>query len=148
LAVGKLRPEAKPTLAVIVDQDGRRSLVTRTADGKSRTQKLNKNFKSNPTALAFHDVDQDGLMDLVMLIPYEKVKVLLQKGESRDHKSEVRGQKSAGNSDREEVVENIFEEVDVAPPGGAIEQPWLSAADIDGDGKPELLLTQKNFVRA
>jgi hypothetical protein len=29
-----------------------------------------------------------------------------------------------------------------------IEQPWLSAADVDGDGKPELLLTQKNFVRA
>src|SRR5207302_6505897 len=41
-----------------------------------------------------------------------------------------------------------FEEIDVAPPGGAIEQPWLSAADIDGDGKPELLLTQKNYVRA
>jgi hypothetical protein len=41
-----------------------------------------------------------------------------------------------------------FEEIDVVPPGGAIEQPWLSAVDIDGDGKPELLLTQKNFVRA
>jgi hypothetical protein len=39
-------------------------------------------------------------------------------------------------------------EIDVAPPGGAIEQPWLSTADIDGDGKPELLLTQKNYVRA
>src|SRR5439155_12138458 len=29
-----------------------------------------------------------------------------------------------------------------------IEQPWLSTADVDGDGKPELLLTQKNFMRA
>jgi len=61
---------------------------------------------------------------LVVLIPYEKVKVLRQ------------------------VPGKDFEEIDVSPPGGAIEQPWLSTADIDGDGKPELLLTQKNFVRA
>jgi hypothetical protein len=38
--------------------------------------------------------------------------------------------------------------VDVDPPGGAMEQPWLASADVDGDGKPELLLPQKNFVRA
>jgi hypothetical protein len=36
----------------------------------------------------------------------------------------------------------------VCPPGGSIEQPWLRTADIDGDGKPELLLAQKNFLRA
>jgi hypothetical protein len=29
-----------------------------------------------------------------------------------------------------------------------VEQPWLSAADIDGDGRNELLLAQKNFLRA
>jgi len=58
------------------------------------------------------------------LIPYEKIKVLLQKTDS------------------------TFDEKDVDPPGGALEQPWLAAADVDGDGKPELLLPQKNFVRA
>jgi hypothetical protein len=124
MAVGKLRPDAKPTLAVLVDQDGRRSLVTRTADGKSKTQKLSEDFKSNPATMAFHDADQDGLNDLVILIPYEKVKVLRQ------------------------VPNKDFEEIDVEPPGGVIEQPWMTAADIDGDGKPELLLTQKNFLRA
>ncbi len=126
MAVGKFRPEDKPTLAVIVDQEGRRSLLTRTADGKARQFKLSESFVANPTTLAFHDVDQDGLTDLVALSPYEKVKVLRQKPG-----------KELG-----------FEEIDVAPPGGALEQPWLSVADIDGDGKPELLLTQKNFVRA
>src|SRR5438552_10229377 len=40
MAVGKLHSAEKPILAVIIDQDGRRSLVTRTADGKSKTQKL------------------------------------------------------------------------------------------------------------
>jgi hypothetical protein len=130
LAVGKLQPDAKPTLAVIVEQEGtgdegsKRVLITRTADGQSKTQTLSKSFKSNPTTLSFHDANQDGLADLVVLIPYEKVKILVQ------------------------VPDKDFDEVDVSPPGGAIEQPWLSAADVDGDGKPELLLTQKNFLRA
>jgi hypothetical protein len=124
MAVGALKPGAKPSLCVIVDQNGRRSLVVRAADGRMRTQKLSPNFKSNPTALVIHDVNQDGRADLVALIPYEKIKVLLQK--------------SGGG----------FDEEDVDPPGGAIEQPWVASADVDGDGKPELLLPQKNFVRA
>ena len=132
LATGKLQADGKPVLAVIVeqeskgDQEGGRLLIVRTADGKTKTQKLSKNFKANPTTLAFHDADQDGLTDLVILMPYEKVKILRQ------------------------VAGKDFEELDVDPPGGARElaQPWLAAADIDGDGKPELLLTQKNFLRA
>ncbi len=83
MAVGALKPGAKPTLAIIVDKDGQRSLVTRTADGKMKTQKLSDSFKSNPTTLAIQDVNQDGLADLVVLIPYEKIKVLLQKSRRR-----------------------------------------------------------------
>src|SRR5436309_4696919 len=124
LAVGTLKAGAKPILAVIVDQDGKRALVTRTSDGKARIQKLSEEFKANPTSMVLHDADQDGLVDLVVLIPYEKVKILRQ------------------------VPDKDFEELDVALPGGGLEQPWLSTADIDGDGKPELLLTQKNFLRA
>jgi hypothetical protein len=124
MAVGRLHPNDKPTLAVIVDQDGKRSLVTRTADGKGRTQKLSDDFKSNPSTMAFHDVNQDGLNDLVVLIPYEKIKVLLQ------------------------VEGKDFDEEDVAAPGGSVENPWMSSADVDGDGKPELLLAQRNFIRA
>jgi hypothetical protein len=124
MTVGALKPGAKPTLAIIMDKDGQRSLVTRSADGKMKSQKLSDSFKSSPAVFTFQDVNQDGLADLVILMPYEKVKVLLQK---------------AGGD---------FDEVDVDPPGGALEQPWLASADVDGDGKPELLLPQKNFVRA
>src|ERR1039458_7113905 len=124
MAVGALKDGAKPALALIVDKDGARSLVIRMADGKTTTQKFSDNFKSNPTALAIQDVNQDGLADIVVLIPYEKIKVMLQKKDGK------------------------FDEKDVDPPGGAMEQPWLAAADVDGDGKPELLLPQKNFVRA
>jgi hypothetical protein len=123
MALGPLKPGAPPSLAVIIDQDGRRSLVVRGTDGKTRTQKLAESFKSNPSAMAFHDANQDGLADLVVLIPYEKIKILLQ------------------------VPDKDFEEADVAPPGGPAEQPWMSTADVDGDGKPELLLAQKNFLR-
>jgi hypothetical protein len=72
----------------------------------------------------WHDVDQDGLADLVVLIPYEKMKVLRQTADSE------------------------FEELDLAPPGGTVEQPWVNVADVDGDGKSELLVAQKNFLRA
>ena len=124
MALGSLKPKAKPTLAVILDQDGKRLLFTRSADGKTKTQKLSENFKSNPSSLAFHDANQDGLADLVVLIPYEKIKVLIQ------------------------VADKPFDEQDISAPGGSAEQPWMSASDVDGDGKPELLLAQKNFLRA
>jgi len=124
MAVGLLQSGQKPVLAAILDQDPKRTLVIRTADGKTKTQKLNESFKSNPSSMAFHDVNQDGLADLVVLIPYEKIKVLIQ------------------------VSGKDFEETDVAPPGGTVEQPWMSAADVDGDGRSELLLAQKNFLRA
>ena len=124
LAVGPLQAGAKPALALILEKDDKRELQVRWEDGTIRSQKLNENFKSNPTTLAFHDVNQDGLNDLVVLTPYEKIKVLLQ------------------------VPDKPFDEQDIAPPGGSAEQPWMSTADVDGDGKPELLLAQKNFLRA
>lgn len=124
IVAGALQTNAKARLEIIVDQDGRRSLVSRSADGKNKTQKLSESFKANPTQLALHDADQDGLTDLVVLMPYEKIKILRQ------------------------VAGKDFEELDVTAPGGALEQPWLSSADVDGDRKVELLLPQKNFIRA
>ena len=32
-------------------------------------------------------------------------------------------------------IDGDFSELDVAPPGGALEQPWFSTADVDGDVK-------------
>lgn len=124
MAVGPLKPRAKPTLCIIVDKDGERSLVTETSEGKMRTQKLSEDFKSTPTSMTIEDITGDNRADLVILIPYEKIKVLIQK---RD-----------GN----------FDEENVDAPGGGMEQPWLASADLDGSGKPELLLPQKNFIRA
>jgi hypothetical protein len=142
-AVGAVKPGAKPSLAVITEREDKRpgkdkdskeetfnvrELVLRAADGTTTTQKLADSFKGNPTALAIHDANQDGLPDLVVLTPYEKIKVLVQLKEPKDGA--------------------LFTEADVNPPGGNSDAPWLATADVDGDGKPELLLAQKNFLRA
>lgn len=124
IATGKLKFEDKNVLAMITDVDGKRELQIRPAEGDPFRQKLSESFKANPSSLIIHDVDQDGMEDLIALIPYEKIKILLQ------------------------VKDGDFKEVDVAPPGGNTDQPWVSLADVDGDGKEELLLPQRNFLRA
>lgn len=124
MTLGILQTGSKPILAVLVDQDGARSLALLESGALTRYRKLNESFKSNPSSLICHDIDQDGLSDFIVLIPYEKMKILRQ------------------------LKNQSFQELDIAPPGGTIDQPWLSLADVDGDGKPEVLLPQKNFLRA
>jgi hypothetical protein len=124
IATGKLKFGEKTALAMITDQDGKRELQLRRSDGEVFRQKLSESFKANPTSLILHDADQDGSLDILALIPYEKIKILLQ------------------------VKDGDFKEIDVAPPGGNTDQPWVSTADVDGDGKEELLLPQRNFLRA
>lgn len=124
MTVGVLDPKQSPMLAVLTEVETNRFLVTRTAQGIVKSLKMSEKFKSTPTSLSIHDVDQDGLSDLVVLIPYEKIKILRQT--------------SPGS----------FEEHDVIPPGGNADQPWLSTADVNADGKAELLLAQRNFLRA
>ncbi len=124
LAVGVLVTGNKPVLAVVVEKDGARHLQLHQPGVPMATQKLNKDYKANPSIVAFHDVDQDGRNDLLLLAPFEKIKVLVNR------------------------VDNDFEEVDVAPPGGTLDKPILNTADVDGDGKAELLLAQRNFLRA
>ena len=68
------KPGAKPMLAVILDQDGKRVLVTRTASGETKSHKLSESFKSTPSSMAWHDIDQDGLNDLVLLTRTKKSK--------------------------------------------------------------------------
>ncbi len=123
-AVARRGADDQPTLSVIVEDKSRKKLVSLRADGGSTEQELDKEFRSNPTVMLPHDIDQDGDNDLVILIPYQKIKILRAN--------------QAG----------AFDELDIAPPGGSIEQPWATAMDVDGDGRAELLLAQKSFVRA
>lgn len=128
MAVGALRPGAKPTLAVIVEGDTNRSLVTFTADQKITVQKLGGGLSWTVGSMRMLDLNQDGMADLLVVVPGDKFKALIQRS-SPD---------KAGA---------LFDEEDVMPPGGNSAEPWMGSADLDGGGA-ELLLAEKNFLRA
>ena len=123
IATGRLKTDAKPLLFMVCEQDNKRWLKIIGPEGEFLNQKLGENFKSIPSAFILHDTDQDGKPDLVLLNPYEKIKVLRQ------------------------IDPKTFQELDVAVPGGTMDQPWMNVADLDGDGRSELLFGQKSFVR-
>ena len=124
MALGRLSAKGKPVLALVLDRDGKRFLQVRSHDGKVVTQALDESYKANPALLRFHDTDQDGLNDILLLAAFEKIKVL------------------------RHVLGEDFEEIDLAPPGGEVEKPVFSTADVDGDGKAELLVARRNYLRA
>ena len=124
MTVGQLSPKSKPVLALILDREGKRFLQVRSHDGTAHTQALDEKYKANPAILKFHDADQDGLNDIVAMAAFEKIKIL------------------------RHVLGEDFEEIDLAPPGGEVEQPTFSSADVDGDGKAELLVARRNYLRA
>lgn len=125
LLMGAVRlNEGAQALAVVADDDGKRSLQLFNAAGSLRSLALGESFKGSPASLTTHDIDQDGREDLIILVPYEKARILRQ------------------------VAGGEFEEIEMTLPGADGDKPWCAAADVDGDGKPELLLAQKNFVRA
>ncbi len=122
--VGRFGKDEHVAAAVLVDKDGKRALELHRAGKKADTITLSDEFRSSPSRMFFHDIDQDGFNDLVFLTPYEKIQVI----------------RYAENSNHEEI--------DLFPPGGAVSKPIYGIADLNGDSKPELLLPQKNFVRA
>ena len=124
-AVGRKGKDEETTLFVIVENESRKLLLSIRSDGTSDSQELSREFRSNPTGMFAHDIDQDGLRDLVVLIPYQNIKILRARDEGGD-----------------------LDELDIAPPGGSADKPWAATMDMDGDKRPELLLAQKNFVRA
>jgi len=124
IATGRLAKDAHPGLLVISEADNRRTLEIHRPEGLARSIPLPESFRGTPREMIVHDVDQDGRNDVVLLVPYEKVRVLRQQ-EDGDFKS-----------------------LEVDPPGGSQDRPWLATMDVDQDGTDEILFAQKNFLRA
>ncbi len=133
LARQSIQVDDKPGAAAILqkeetDEDGNyevyKTLKIFFADGKHYELRLSEQFQATPAELLAHDVDQDGLEDLVALIPYEDIRVLRQK------------------------TEGVFEEITVPSPVGSLQRPWAAVADLNQDGKDELILGRKNFIRS
>ena len=123
MALGRPRPGAAPALAVVVDQDGRRALHLLRSGGEPVVLPLPENFKGQPSRMVWHDADEDGRADLILLVPFERIRVFRQQ------------------------VSGAFEALEIPPPGGTLENPWLAQADVDADGSADLLLAQRNLIR-
>jgi len=88
-----------------------------------------KNAKSDPNAILIADANQDGRPDLLVFEPFQGMRILVQ------------DQKGG------------FEDVSQGKGYGAAMAAKLNAGsvaigDVTGDGKPEILVAQKNFARA
>ncbi len=86
-------------------------------------------LKDTPSALRLADVNQDGLMDVLVFVPYEALTTMLQTEE---------GKFTAMSADEGAGLGLVKE----SNPAG------YCLADVTGDGKPEVLLAQKSFARA
>lgn len=85
-------------------------------------QALNKNYQGTPAAIKVTDADHDGFSDIILITPYQDLKIL--RGTSSD-----------------------FDEIDVSAPGGSADKDSLSVIDFGSDKKDELAFSMKNFIR-
>jgi hypothetical protein len=154
LAFPKSLPlKGKPACAELADLDGKKGdeLIVAIEDDKGKVlqafvagQPLAplgepvrlEGVKDLPERVAAADVNQDGRPDLILFFPYEAPRVLLQ--EEPDPAGAPRP-RFADVSDRKDFGRGLLQ--------GAVAAS-LAAGDVDGDGKPELLLAKKGLARA
>lgn len=133
--------------AADVDGDGAVEVIVATKDGRRFNLEILQNgakgwqalkpvklgsIKRDPTALLAQDVNGDGAPDLVMFIPREPVRIFLHDPDGKkDSFVEAAENDSVRTSQFEGVLPDRF-----------------GIGDFDRDGRPELLVSGKGFVRA
>ena len=133
MTVADLDGDGKPEILYAAEKERKRTLHVLAKDDKGGfTERLSvpiAKARSNPDGLRVIDINQDGKKDICVFLPYEGMRVF----------------KAAENGKFLDVSQG---------PGygkGLVQAAQLKAtgqADVDGDGKPELLLAKKNFARA
>ena len=127
IALGPLTNQDSDQLLTLVrtTDSGTYRIHATEPDFSSRSYDVDLDFLADRVKLIIHDIDQDGRNDLVLLRPYETMHFLRQLPDG------------AG-----------FETLAFSSGLRAPEHPWTGSLDVDEDGKPELILPQKNAVRA
>lgn len=135
----------EPPLAATLTRDGKTArLAVLTRGGKSSSKARLRVLQvpglkpvaelevprpeDDPRALRFADVNQDGLADLLLFVPFEPLETYLAQPD--------------GGYERLTGPGAHTNRVKQAPFAGA------QMVDVDGDAKPELVLVQKNLIRA
>lgn len=132
VATGRLSPKGPVHLAVLREEKGKRylDLLVR----KDKTADVVKSIeltglKTDPRAVRFVDINEDGKTDLVVFSPLDAMKIYLQ-GEGMNFTDF-----SATPGFRRGLVDNLD--------AGA-----ATLGDLKGDGIPELIVSSGNFSRA
>ena len=136
VAAGDVDGDGNPDLVLAARVDSERTVTVFSgrkgalpgADGPS-TNFVLKAATDDPAQVEVHDLDQDGKTDLLFLAPSKPLHAALQTGplafeEIKDLSGYSRG-----------LV-------------GKIDPRAFATADVNGDGKAEIILTRKGFVRA
>ncbi len=140
-AAGELSPEkggatgVRPGLAVVTEEDSKRQLTLWTRDGEGALLRgasvVLAGLRTDPRAVHLHDLDQDGRADVLVSVPSVGVRVYLQKADGS----------LADAADNQLYRPGLLARAEAA---GAP----LAAGDVDGDARPELLVSAENFIRA
>lgn len=111
-------------LAVIAeDPDSAARSLQLFVDGEQvHSQILDTDYRGTPSSIHITDADHDGFADIVLLTPYQDLKIL--RGTASD-----------------------FDEINVPPPGGTTESGMLRVIDFNSDGSEEMVFAIRNYIR-
>lgn len=134
LAAGPLDDRTKTGhLFVLRDEKGKKVIEVLRRSGSGVVETVTTidvaATKTDPKALRLVDFDQDGRTDVVMFTPLEAMRVYLQKPDG------TFADASTGAGYRKGLVDNL-------------DAALVSLGDVEGDGRPELLVSGAGFARA
>jgi len=137
LSTGDLRGDGRLWLAILRDDQGKRAvdLWTRRPEGPVRVTSVPViGTKTDPKAVRLVDIDQDGRLDILVFTALEPLRVWLQEDPDVDGRPQFRDASSVA-AFRKGLVDNL-------------ESAALTMADLNHDGRAELLVSRAGFARA
>lgn len=136
IAAGRIGPDRSVVLAILKEEQGTRSveLWKQGSAGAERVQSVAlPAMKTDPRGLRLADVNQDGLLDLVVFSATESMRFFLQEKSAETGAVAFRDAMS-GTGTRRGLVDSV-------------EPSAFSLGDLDGDGVQEMLIARPGIVR-
>ncbi len=132
VAGGAIDAKGTPGLVTLTEDGGKRTLAfwVREKGELKQVRSLElAGLRTDPRDLRLIDINQDNRPDVAVFVPREGVRVILQEADGT-------------------LVEATSKPA--YRPGllAKVEQPAVGVGDIDGDGKPELIVSSETFARA
>jgi hypothetical protein len=115
---------ASLSLVVLHENDQGWAVSSIGSDLSMQTQSFQGSLNGIPERLMLHDLDQDDWVDCLIFTPYEPLICLRQQ------------------------TNDVYEMIELAPPGGSWQGGWATSGDLNADGQSELIMPFKNMVRA